>query len=292
MTFHFRPMLGAPVNDMAALRFPLLASFKLDGIRAIWWGKEFLSRTLKTIPNRALQQLAAQKLFNLPRWDGELICGEPYGPGVYNRTIRAVMTEHAAAEGIRFFVFDNADSSGGFEQRNHSVHYVHGLVERLLQYQVGSLSQLLKLEETALAEGYEGLVLRHPAGTYKPGRSTFREHGMLKLKRFHDGEAIVVGFEELLRNENPAVLDERGYTKRSSHQENKIPGGLLGALVCRLDDREFRIGTGFTESQRVQIWACQSHFLGKLAKFKSFPIGVKDLPRHPVFLGWREEIDL
>ena len=33
-------------------------------------------------------------------------------------------------------------------------------------------------------------------------------------------------------------------------------------------------------------------FTGRVAKVKSFPIGVKDKPRHPVFLGWRDmEVD-
>ncbi len=287
----FRPMLGAKIESLDALRFPLLASYKLDGVRAIWWGKEFMSRTLKTIPNRALQQKAAVLLVNLPRWDGELICGEPYAKDVYNRTVRAVMTESAPADDLTFFVFDNADDPHGFEDRQRGLYHVSNLVFKLIQIKVRSLSELLDFEASAIGQGYEGLVLRAPAGFYKQGRSTFREHGMLKLKRFHDDEAQVIGFEELQRNENPAQLDERGYTKRSSHQENKIPAGTLGALVCRMEDREFRIGTGFTESQRAAIWTNRDSYLGKLAKFKSFPIGMKDLPRHPVFLGWREEID-
>jgi len=288
----FRPLLGAKIEDFAQLRYPLLASFKLDGVRAIWWGKEFMSRTLKTIPNRALQEVAAKLMTNIPRWDGELICGEPYAKDVYNRTIRAVMTEHAPSNDLRFYVFDNADAHGGFQQRLNSVHHILPLVERLYQVQVHSLSDLLDLEGQALQMGYEGLVLRHPDGPYKQGRSTFREHTMLKLKRFHDAEAQIVGFEELMRNENVATQDERGYTKRSSHQENKIPAGMLGALVCKFGEVEFRIGTGFTEGQRVTFWRDREQLVGRLVKFKSFPIGVKEKPRHPVFLGFRSEIDL
>jgi DNA ligase-1 len=286
-------MLGAKIEDLDALRYPLVASYKLDGVRAIWWGSEFMSRTLKTIPNRALQRLAAQKLANYPRWDGELICGEPYAKDVYNRTIRAVMTEAAPANDLRFFVFDNVDASKHvFTDRLHSLHHIEPFVFKLVQMTVRDKKELLDFEASALEQGYEGLILRAPNSAYKQGRSTFREHGMLKLKRFHDGEAEVVGFEELMRNENPAQTDERGYTKRSSHQENKVPGGTLGALVLRMDTREFRVGTGFTEAQRIEIWNNRAGYLGRLAKFKSFPIGVKDLPRHPVFLGWRERIDL
>jgi DNA ligase-1 len=32
--------------------------------------------------------------------------------------------------------------------------------------------------------------------------------------------------------------------------------------------------------------------MDKLAKFRYFPHGMKDAPRHPVFIGWRDERDL
>ena len=44
-------------------------------------------------------------------------------------------------------------------------------------------TQLADWEQRYLAQGYEGVMLRHPAGPYKPGRSTAREAWLLKLKR-------------------------------------------------------------------------------------------------------------
>jgi DNA ligase-1 len=89
-----------------------------------------------------------------------------------------------------------------------------------------------------------------------------------------------------------ATLDALGHTERSSHKANLVGKGSMGALVCKTDEGvEFRIGTGFTAKQRAEMWANQHKYMGKLAKFKHFPIGQKDAPRFPVFLGLRSEID-
>jgi len=287
----FRPILGAGVKYLGSLRYPLLASFKLDGIRAIWWGKEFISRTCKAIPNRSLQEAAVS--LNIPSgWDGELIYGEPNDAAVYRNTIHSVMSKHGPIDKLRFFVFDNCEDSRCFADRNQALHDVPPLVLKLDQMLVHSPEEVLAYEERALDKKYEGLILRSPTGPYKQGRSTLREQYLLKLKRFADAEAEIIDFEELLHNANEATLDERGYTERSSHAENKVPMGILGAIVCRMEGVVFRIGTGFSQNDRRTIWRDRDRYLGKLAKFKFFPIGIKTAPRHPVWLGWREKIDL
>jgi DNA ligase-1 len=55
---------------------------------------------------------------------------------------------------------------------------------------------------------------------------------------------------------------------------------------------EFDIGTGFTESQRQLLWAQGDNLMGKIVKYKSQPTGVKDKPRFPVFLGFRDKVDM
>ena len=95
-----------------------------------------------------------------------------------------------------------------------------------------------------------------------------------------------------MHNGNEATTNELGRTKRSSHQAGKTGRGDLGALIVRFYDVEFNIGTGFDDVERAEIWNHRDRFLGKLAKFKYFSVGVKDAPRHPVFLGWRAGVDL
>ncbi len=66
----FKPMLACEV-DLDKLRFPLLASAKLDGVRAIVRDGVVYSRSNKPIPNKFVQQ----QFKHLEHFDGELIVG-------------------------------------------------------------------------------------------------------------------------------------------------------------------------------------------------------------------------
>jgi DNA ligase-1 len=148
---------------------------------------------------------------------------------------------------------------------------------------------LLYMEEKILEAGYEGLMLRDPNGKYKMGRSTAREGGLLKLKRKMTSEAKIRGFVEQMHNANEAKVDNLGYTERSSHQANLVPMDTLGALevVDTKSGVSFNIGTGFTFQDRDEIWKNRDKYLGMLVTYEYLPVGVKDKPRHPAFLGFR-----
>ena len=137
-------------------------------------------------------------------------------------------------------------------------------------------------------------MLRHPDGPYKHGRSTAKEGWLLKVKRFEDSEARIIGFSELMHNANEAKRNELGHLERSSHKANKVGKQMLGALTVQdLKTKvEFDIGTGFTEDQRRLLWATGDNLLGKVVKYKSQPTGVKEKPRFPVFLGFRDKVDM
>jgi DNA ligase 1 len=298
MLANFRPMLGAKAKA-EDLRFPLLASPKLDGIRAIWWEGQFYSRTLKPIPNQAvtiaMQELeeAAGGMYGarLNGLDGELIAGSPVDRHCFNTTTSAVMTRNASADDLCFHVFDRINDERPYHLRFRSLPF--GLEASLIcvvpHIVCDNLKMCLEFEEFAVSAGYEGIILRCLDAPYKQGRSTVSEQGLLKLKRFEDDEAIVVGFDEHMHNANVAKTDERGYTKRSSHKANKKPTGMLGSLVVKWNGKQFNIGTGFTQYDRIHIWNLRSTYLGKMVKFKYLPVGVLEAPRHPVFIGWRED---
>lgn len=162
---------------------------------------------------------------------------------------------------------------------------------------IDSAEQLLAVEDAALNEGFEGLILRDLGGVYKYGRSTVKERGMLKFKRFMDAEARVVDFEEEMHNSNEAETNELGRTKRSTHKAGLTGKGTMGALVVEgvngdFKGVQFKIGTGFTAEDRKRWWLARKALTGTVVKYKYFPIGVKDKPRHPVFLGLRDKKDL
>lgn len=284
----FKPMLASPV-DLSTLRYPVLASPKLDGVRAIVKDGVVLSRSLKRIPNEHVQTLYKK----LEGFDGELIVGPPTSKTCYTDTVSGVMSKDGEPP-VTFYVFDHigqpsssyvvrtAVFTGRIQTNWFAMH------QTVIDDEVG----LLEFERKMLEQGHEGLILRDPEGRYKFGRSTAKEGLLLKLKRFVDAEFKVVGFEERMHNGNEATTNELGRTKRSSHKENKTGRGDLGALIVeRADGLRFNVGTGFDDDLRATIWAQRDKYLGKLAKVKYFAIGMKDAPRHPVFLGFRSEID-
>lgn len=293
MTDLFKPMLACDA-DLENLRFPLLASAKLDGVRAIVRGGVVYSRSNKPIPNRFVQ-----KAFSAcSHLDGELIVGDPRSKTAYRDTVSHVMSHDKTDYDLRFYVFDHvADLSAPYRARaillnmkrtklNNTAVITHP------QHVVTCLDTLLTLEQKMLDLGYEGLILRDPNAPYKRGRSTAKEQYLLKLKRFVDDEAVVIGFEERMHNGNEAGVNELGRTKRSSHAAGKSGRGDLGALICRFGDIEFNVGTGFDDMERLRIWENRADYLGKFAKFKHFTVGAKEAPRHPVFLGWRDAKDM
>lgn len=282
----FRPMLAAPA-ELDKLRYPLLVSPKLDGVRAIVKDGVVLSRSLKRIPNEYVQTLFS----GYEHFDGELIVGKPTSKTCYTDTVSGVMRV-TGTPNVWFYVFDHVQfPRRTYFERRPQLEDADGLVQ-VSQHVVHSLDELLKWEEVHLKMGYEGLILRDPDAPYKFGRSTTKEGYLLKLKRFTDAEFEVVGFEERMKNENEATTNELGRTKRSSHKAGKTGRGDLGALVLKHPAGTFNCGTGFDDALRAEIWANRNSYIGRLAKVKHFDVGAKTLPRHPVFLGFRDVRDL
>lgn len=293
-----RPMLAAKTpEDLSVFKphYPLLASPKLDGIRCLIVNGVAVSRTLKPIPSQWVQQALSKPEFE--GLDGELISGEPQQPDVYRETVSAVMAYLPRNPEVTFYVFDRWNVRQPYMERMlplFNAPQASPPVACLPQTWIDTEEQLVAYEQQMLAEGYEGAILRNPLTYYKFGRSTVREGALVKLKRTHDAEARILGFVELLHNDNEATLDARGYTKRSTHASGKRPGDMLGALIVEnlSDGKQFQIGSGFTQADRISLWKNQASYIGQVVKYRYLPYGVKDLPRHPVFLGFRSELDI
>lgn len=286
----FKPMLASPAEDHL-IQWPVLASAKLDGVRAIVRGGVVLSRALKPIPNKNVQK----RFSHLEHFDGELIVGASNHPDVLRTTTSGVMRIDGDPD-VSFHVFDHIqEPTDPYLSRLQLVKdrpRKGGSVLIVDQTIVQKLGQLNEYEPGVLAQGYEGVMLRRPDAPYKFGRSTAREGYLLKVKRFQDDEFEIVGFEEEMFNANEATTSELGRTKRSSHKANKIPKGRLGALVLKYGDTTFNCGTGFNDAERERIWAERDSYLGKLAKIKYFAHGIKDVPKLPSFLGIRDVRDM
>jgi DNA ligase-1 len=295
MTNAIKPMLAGAAPEV--FNFPLLASPKLDGIRCMVHNGVAMSRNWKPIPNLHVQKMIGRPEFN--GFDGELGVGNPGAPDFYRTTMSAVMSEEGEPD-FTYWVFDHI--SIGMRPFGERVKYLVDLMSQgkilypanlVEQRMINDQSQLDEYESEALGQGYEGLIVRNPYAAYKHGRSSTKEGGMLKLKRFSDAEAVIIGFQELMKNNNVAERNAFGRTERSSHKENMQPMGTLGAFVCKTPEGvEFAIGTGYTAAMRQEFWDNRKNLIGKLAKYKFFDGGNKEAPRFPVFIGFRDVRDL
>lgn len=293
------PFLAAkskPADVEKAIRHHewMMAFVKIDGVRATNIEGRMHSRTMKSFPNKFLNSVFNRQ--HLAGMDGEMCATEANAHDCCRVTSGAV----ADIEGVypfKWYVFDRHDMPDApYLERYNSITEIGSpvSVQKLKYHVVKTWDDILALEERAVGQnGFEGLILRDPLGLYKENRGTVRESAMLKLKRFTDAEATVIGFVERMHNDNEAKINELGRTARSSAAAGKRPADTLGVLECRDIEtgQEFTMD-GFSADLRDEIWANRDKYLGRIVKYKHFPVGRKDKPRHPSFLSFRNAFDM
>jgi DNA ligase 1 len=206
-----------------------LVSEKLDGVRALWDGRQlrFRSGGLVMAPSWFTAALPPVAL------DGELWAGR----GGFEQavgTVRRAVTDDAAWRSLRYMLFDLPGDPRPFAERAAALAalasslrqpFFQAVAQRILPDAAALARELAALE----AAGGEGLVLHRARARWIAGRSA----DLLKLKPWADAEGVVI-----------AYLPGRG-----RHE------GRLGALRLRLLDgpaqgREFCLGTGFSDAER------------------------------------------
>lgn len=200
-------------------------SEKLDGCRAVWDGKNFISRS--------------GNIFHAPEWFTEdlpkdlMLDGELYmGRQKFQDTMSVVRRLDGGDlwKGVRYMVFDVINDTTPFEERQKLIdNWVFQTMPRYAKHVdqqpcQGRPHLKLKLDAIELGGG-EGLMLREPNSMYDRKRSKT----CLKVKPWKDDEAEVIGH----------------FPGKGRHK------GVVGGLVLRMKDgKEFNIGTGLTDADR------------------------------------------
>lgn len=305
----FKPLLSGVV-DIDKLKFPVMVSPKLDGIRCIIHEGKAVSRKLKAIPNNHIRTTLEADDVNLPDFiDGELLLRDWTAP--FRDVSSAVMAKHGMPD-FTYAVFDIITAEGPglpFVARYNALEWVVGdrvqrghnsWLMRVRHTMAHDINQLMALHREYCGLGFEGTMIRDPQGIYKFGRSTTNQGILLKFKNWVDEEAMVVGVVEQMHNTNAAEKDNLGRTKRSSAKAGKVGKGTMGALECVFEDgTAFDVGTGFTDAVRQDLWndhVFRNGVIGKTIKVKHQPDpnGRRrgQAPRFPTFLGFRNvEVD-
>jgi DNA ligase-1 len=298
-----RPMLASKWEARNEEMFPFWAQPKLDGIRVIIKEDGYAyTRSMKPIRSEFIQsqiRLRANQLIGL---DAEIIVGDETAPDCYRRTSSAVMSfDNPDAENFSLHVFDIWNHDGDYDDRYGALlgraSDLPGFVRVVPSALLSDMAMLQEYQERRLAEGHEGVILRRRDAMYKFGRGTPKGGELIKLKEFEDAEGIVLAVHELMHNGNEAKINELGYTEHSGHKAGLVPMDTLGALEISLTEpfspsEVVRVGSGFTQEQRKQLWEQRDRLIGKIVKYKYFKVGVKDKPRFPIFLGFRDPDDM
>jgi len=293
MSFITKPMLAGKIEDLNKLKYPIICSPKLDGIRCLKINGSALTRSFKPIPNRYIFDVLNNIL--LEGFDGEIIVGK-----TFQECSSAVMSFEGQPN-FTYWVFDYVrdDIKKPYKDRLEDLKifnfsFPDSIIKVVPTVEINNLEELLQYETKCLAEGYEGVIIRDPNGPYKCGRSSEKEGWLLKLKRFVDSEAVIIGLEEMMHNENEIEVNELGKNKRSLKKAGMVPANTLGNFIVRdvVSNIEFKIGTGLTQDLKKEIWDNKEKYINKIVKYKYQSIGIKIAPRMPVFLGFRELLDM
>jgi DNA ligase-1 len=234
-------------------------SEKLDGVRAYWDGKQFLSRL--------------GNVYHAPDWfreglpevplDGELWLARK----AFQRTVSIARRQDKSDHWreLRYVVFDAPAHGAHFEARMEFFQEVIG--KRKPPFAVAHPHEVcrdldhLRRELARVEElGGEGLMMRQPRSKYEVGRSGT----LLKVKSFQDSEA--------------RVLEHQAGAGRHK--------GRLGALFVEMaDGTRFAVGTGFSDVEREDPPP-----VGSVITFRYQELSEGGVPRFPSYVGVRDDV--
>lgn len=232
-------------------------SEKLDGVRAYWNGENLISRQ--------------GNIYHAPHWfiadfpnstlDGELWLGRQRFDEL-SGTVRKDIPIDSEWMLIRYMVFDSPDAGGNFDQRLAQLKTIidgksSPYLKLVKQQKFSAEPALMAYLDEVIALGGEGVMLHLGSAPYR----SIRSDDLLKLKRYQDAEAVVIGH-----------LPGKGKYE-----------GMLGAILVETDDgRRFKIGSGFSDAQRQAPPA-----IGTNITYKYVGLTSTGIPRFASFLRIR-----
>lgn len=263
---------------------------KLDGFRSVVEindGKIVAIRTRKGKLLNNLNELSIKLEEALSQtghyiFDGELLMNDNEGRWTSGERFQQTSKQVSAkgqAHDVAFHIFDalpydefiNGKSDDKYSKRRE---FIDSIDENELVKVVPVLGTCTKGEistwsDFATENNWEGVMLNDPNACYE----TKRHKGLLKVKKMHTADLMIVGFEEAI--------------------DGKNRGGLKSLIVQLDDENTVNVASGLTEEQRVDIWANKDQYLGKIVEVKYFEETVNQNGgrslRFPVVLRFRDD---
>lgn len=319
----FKPILASnELMDVHDLPYPLLASFKIDGIRGLVTKGKILSRSLKPIPSKQIQEKFS-RLTGIE--EGCYLDGEFYNPKIPFQMVQScIMTQdyeakkaikkwadlcedydvnvsrEEALKGMKLYAFDRVHvniPNEPFKGRNAWVvetYYNHfpNLIEPVKQKLVNNAEEAKAYFYEALEWGCDGLILRDPNGRYKFGRGTLKEGLIFKLKPYTTFDAKIIDVVQATKVDpnTEKKINELGNSVTSKKKGDRIfIEKACDFVVMHEGEKRLKVMIAMTDKQKKEVWKNREEYIGRWIEYKGLMVGAKDLPRHPVFLRMRDD---
>ena len=170
--------------------------------------------------------------------------------------------------------FEQGESKDTYRQRREALDAVQTMLRKdspvsilPVLYSGADQSMIETLLNKMVEEDKEGLIVNLDTPYYRK-----RHNGILKVKRFYTMDLPIISCEE-------------GAGRLA---------GILGAFVLQYKGNEVRVGTGFTNEQRISFWDNRDALIGTLCEVKYKEIscdkntGAESL-QFPVFISLRTD---
>ena len=177
--------------------------------------------------------------------DGEitlLVRGNLSSKEAYKETMKIVRTKDKEKHGIKMQVFDWMPAEDFKRQQcDYAYKFRRAQLEWLFDvydfryfellpiiYRGNDTSVITTILDKEVANGEEGIMINDYNAMYEFKRT----NSLLKVKKFNTCDLRVIGFEE-------------GTGKFT---------GMLGAFICEYKGGEVKVGSGLSDSQRLEVW--------------------------------------
>jgi DNA ligase 1 len=270
---HFEPMLAHKyINYKDKLKFPLLISQKLDGLRMIATKSGLATRNGKAFKSCPHIHRILKPLFDKhPDWviDGEIFSTEVPFEKIVSLTRKKDPTTDDLKESekiCQLWIFDGVTDNKKaifterFEEIKREIKKYISTCKSLVfveNFEVNSHEEIRKYHDEFVAQGMEGAMIRVPDSPYENKRSK----NLLKLKNFLDEEYIIADVIEGIGNRS----------------------GMAGNLVFKLKDgRTFGSGIKGGEELYRDILINKNKYIGKKATVRYQNLTKDGYPRFPI----------
>jgi DNA ligase 1 len=301
-----KPMLACGGVSLEEVKYPKLASPKVDGIRCLIINGELLTRSMKPQPTRALKTFLKEaieySIKNQVAIDGELYDHtKPFN--WHQSTFRSFdgqplpTTKLWVIDVVSNMLWGNTTNGWRFGELIHQdIIAGVGKLENcraIPQAWAHNAGQAASLYDQYIHDGCEGMMLRDPERGYKHGRSSPSEQWLLKFKALVDYDAKIIDVVEgqKLKEGAEVRMTPTGDKDRSHKQADFEPSGMAGYIVVELEDgRTVRIGTwkGWTHELRLSMLHNKEQYVGRWIRFRSQAVGEVDAPRIPFDVKWKD----